>query len=78
MKKCEKWYDAPAGVVKNKEVKILWDVMVQCDRETKARKTDIVAVNKNERSFAIIDIVIRRGDIRVRKKMKENIERYQN
>ena len=51
----EKWYEhAPEGVVENKEVKILWDVMIQCDTEIKTRKSDIVVVNKNERSCAIM------------------------
>ena len=56
-------------------MKILWDVMIQCYREIKARKPNIVVVNKNEKSCAIIDIAIP-GDIRVSKKEKENIERY--
>ena len=44
-KKSEKWYEhAPEGVVENEEVKILWDVMIQCEREIKARKADIVVV----------------------------------
>ena len=77
LKRSEKWYEhAPEGVVENEEVKILWDVMIQCDREIKARKPDIVVVNKNERSCAIIDIAIP-GDIRVSEKEKEKIERYQ-
>ena len=63
------------NVVKNEEVKMLWDFMIQCDREIKARKPGIVVVNKNERSFAIIDIAIR-GDTRISKKEKEKIERY--
>ena len=71
------WYEhAPEDVIENEEVKILWDVMIQCDREIKARKPDIVVVNKNERSCAIIDIAIP-GDIRVSEKEKEKIERYQ-
>ena len=44
--------------------------------EIKARKPDIVLVNKNERSFAIIDIAIP-GEIRISEKEKEKIERYQ-
>ena len=32
--------------------------MIQCNRKVKARKLAIVAVNKNERSCAIIDIAI--------------------
>ena len=50
--------------------------MIQCDREIKERKPDIIVVNKNEKSCAIIDIA-KPGDIRVSKKEKEKIERYQ-
>ena len=77
LKRSKKWYEhAPKGVGENEEVKILWDVMIQCDRKIKARKPDIVAVNKNERSCAIIDKAIP-GDIRVSEKGKEKIKRYQ-
>ena len=77
LRRSEKWYEhAPESVVENEEVKILWDFMIQCDREIKARKSDIVLVNKNERSCAIIDIAIP-GDTRVSEKEKEKIERYQ-
>ena len=59
LKRSEKWCEhAPEGVVENEEEKILWDVMIQCDREIKARKPDSVLVNKNEGSWAIIDIAI--------------------
>ena len=75
LKRSEKWYEHTPEGVENKEVKILWDVMIQCDREIKARKPDIVVVNKNERSWARIDIAIP-GDIRVSEKEKEKIERY--
>ena len=50
--------------------------MNQCDREIKTRKPDIVVVNKNKRSCAIIDVAIP-GDIRVSEIEKERIERYQ-
>ena len=76
-KRIEKWCEhTPEGVVENEEMKILWDVMIQCDREIKARKPDIVVVNKNERSCAIIDIAIS-GDTRVSEKEKKKMERYQ-
>ena len=53
--KSEKWYEhALEGVVDNVEVKILWDVMIQRDREVKARKPDIAVVNKYDRSCARI------------------------
>ena len=77
LKRRGKWYEhVPKGVVGNEEVKILWDAMIQRDRGVKARKPDIVVVNKNERSRAIIDIAIP-GDIRVSEKEKEKIEIYQ-
>ena len=50
--------------------------MIQCNREIKTKKPDIDAVIKNERSYVIIHIAIP-GDIRVSKKEKEKIERYQ-
>ena len=76
-KRSEKWYEhASEDDVENEEVKSLWDVMIQCDSEIKTRKPDIVAVNKNERSCAIIDIAIPR-DIRVSETEKDKIERYQ-
>ena len=50
-------------------MKILWDVMIQCDGEIMARTPDIVVVNKDERMCAIIDIAIP-GDIRVSEKEK--------
>ena len=74
LKRSEKWYKhAPEGVVENEEVKILWDVMIQCDREIKAKKPAVVVVNTNERSCAIIDTAIP-GDTKVSEKEKEKIE----
>ena len=58
-------------------MKILWDVMIQCDREIKTRKPNIVVVNKNERSCAIIDIAIP-GDIRVSGIEKEKLRDTRN
>ena len=32
MKRSDKWYEhTPEGVVENEEVKVLWDVMIQCE-----------------------------------------------
>ena len=72
LKKSEKWYEHAPEIV----VKILWDVIVQSDREIRARKPDIAVVNKNERSCVIIDIALPE-DIKVSKKEREKIERYQ-
>ena len=33
LKRSKKWHEhAPEGVAENEEVKILWNVMIQCDR----------------------------------------------
>ena len=79
LKRSEKWYEqAPDSVVENEEVKILWGVMILCDRKIKAIKPDIVLVNKNERSCAIIDITIT-GHIRLcEKELKREIKRMGN
>ena len=50
--------------------------MVECDRKIKPIKPDIVVVNKNERSCAIIDMAIP-GDIRVSANKKKKTERHQ-
>ena len=74
LKRKETLYEhATEGVVENEEVRILWDVMVQCDKEIKARKPDIVVVNKNERSCAIIYIATP-GGIRKRERKKRERE----
>ena len=78
LKRSEKWYEhTPEGAVENKEVKILWDVLIQCGREIKVIKPDIVVVNKNERSCAIIDIAILRN-IRVSGKKRKKLRDTRN
>ena len=52
------------------KIKILWDFMIQCDREKKPRKPDFLVVNKNERSYAIVDIAIAIAKKR-RKKLRD-------
>ena len=47
--------------------------MITCDREIKARKSGIVAVNKNGRSCAIFDIAVP-GNIGVSTKEKDKID----
>ena len=52
------------------KIKILWDFMIQCDKENKPRKSDFLVVNKNERSYAIVDIAIAIAKKR-RKKLRD-------
>ena len=45
--KKDKWHEhAPDSVSENNEVKLLWDVNIQCDHVIEARRPDIVVVNK--------------------------------
>ena len=50
LEKKDKWYEhALDSVSENNEVKLLWDVNIQCDHVIEARRPDIVVVNKQER-----------------------------
>ena len=43
----DKWYERkPEGVRENDNYKILWDVMILCDRGIHARRPDIFVVDK--------------------------------
>ena len=72
----DKWYEhKPEGVCENDNYKILWDVMIQCDKEIQARRPDIVVVDKCKREVRIVDIAIP-GDARVCEKEIEKIDKY--
>ena len=67
----EKWYEhVPEGVEENEEVKVLWDINVQCDNVIEARRPDIIVNDKKERKVIFIDISIP-ADVRVGKKERE-------
>ena len=71
------WYEQkPEGVVESENVKILWDVTVQCDRKIEARRPDFVFADKKEREVVKIDVAIP-GDDRVKDKELEKVEKYQ-
>ena len=53
--------------VENEEVKVLWDINVQCDNVIEARRPDIIVIDKKERKGIIIDIAVP-ADVRVGKK----------
>ena len=73
----EKWYEhTPEGAIENDDVKILWDVNIQCDNVIEARRPDIVIVDKRENSCIIVDIAVP-ADKRILDKENEKIEKYQ-
>ena len=64
----EKWCEhVPEGAVENEEVKMLWDINIQCDNVIEARRPDIILIDKKERKGIIIDIAVP-ADVRVEKK----------
>ena len=72
----DKWYEhEPDSVLENEGYKILWDFSIQTDQVIEARRPDLVAVDKKERSCKIIDFAFP-GDSRIEKE-KDKIEKYQ-
>ena len=49
--------------------------MIQCDKEIEARRPDIVVLDKHKREVKIIDVAMP-GDVRVREKELEKIDKY--
>ena len=68
----EKWYEhVPEGAVENEEVKVLWNIDVQCDNVMEARRPDIILIDRKEQKGIIIDISVP-ADVRVGGKKGEN------
>ena len=61
--------------MENEEVKVLWDINVQCDKVIETRRTDIILIDKKERKGIIIDIAVP-ADVRVGEKEWEKMEKY--
>ena len=74
----EKWYEhVSERAVENEEVKVLWDIHVQCDNVIEARTPDIIFIDKKERKGIIIDIAVA-ADVRVGEKEREKVEKNQD
>ena len=74
----EKWYEhCPEGVVEDDDVKLIWDINIQCDNVMEARRPDLILVDKKAKSCVIINVAVPRG-CRLREKEIEKIEKYKN
>ena len=74
----EKWYEhCPEGGVEDDDVKLIWDINIQCDNVMEARRPDLILVDKKAKSCVIIDVAVP-GDCRIREKEIEKIEKNQN
>ena len=72
----EKWYEhAPEGAVEIEEIKVLWDINIQCDNLIQARRPDLIVIDKKEQKGIIIDIAVP-ADVRVEE--KEKVVKYQD
>ena len=54
----------------------MWDFSIQTDHLIEARRPDLVAVDKKDRSCKIIDFAVP-GDSRIEEKEKDKKEKYQ-
>ena len=74
----KRYYEhCPEGVVENYDVKLIWDINIQCDNFIEAMRSDLILVYKKGKSCIIIDIAVP-GDCRVCGKEIEKVEKYQN
>ena len=74
----DKWYEHfPKSVEENEEVKLLWDLTIQTDREIHHRRPDIVIEKKKAKETIIVDIAVPR-DSNVLQKETEKYEKYQD
>ena len=64
----EKWFShQPELVLENGKCKILWDFVVETDKEIEHWRPDIVVIDKEKRECKIIDIaVLRDQNIKVK------------
>ena len=68
----DRWYEHhPEGVIESKSVKLLWDMTIQCDHYIKARRPDILVVEKESKKALSIDIASC-GDHNMGEKEKRN------
>ena len=73
----DKWYEhSPKGVEENEEVKLLWDLTIQTDREIHHRRPDIVIQKKKVTETIIVDMFPEISNIT--QKESEKNEKYQD
>ena len=54
-----KWYEHyPEGVVEDDDVKLIWNINMQCNNVMEARRPDLILVDKKAKSCVIIDAAI--------------------
>ena len=70
----EKWYEhALEGAVKNEEIKVLWDINIQCGNLIEAGRPDLIVIDKKEQKGIITDIAVTADA-----EEKEKVKKYQD
>ena len=64
-------------IIESSSVKILWDFSIQTDKVIKARRPDIVVVDKVKKVVTIIDIAVP-ADRNILEKQEEKVTKYQD
>ena len=78
LKHSEKWDEhAPEGAIENEEIKVQWDIIIQCDNLIERRRPNLIVIDNKEQKGIIFDIVVP-ADVRVEKKEKEQVKKYQD
>ena len=74
----DKWYEhEPESGLENEDYKILWDFSIQTDHVIEARRPDLVAADKKERSCKRINLAVP-GESSIEEKEKDKIEKNQD
>ena len=74
----EKWYEyAHEGAVENEEVKVLWDINIQCDNLIETRRPNLIVIDKKEQKGITTETFVP-TDVRGEEKEKEKVGKYQD
>ena len=67
----------PESVLENETHKLLWDFEIQTDHLISARRTDLIMINKKERTCRIVDFAVS-ADHKVKLKESEKRDKCPN
>ena len=71
------WQHQPLDITETEDFKLLWDFDICTDRHIRARRPDLVLVNKRKKCTLLIDISVP-DDRNIKEKEREKIEKYQD
>ena len=70
----QKWYEhCPEGVVEDGDVKLIWDINIQCDSVMETRRPDVISKGRNHASSSMLLYQVIVGYVRKKSKRLKNI-----